>query len=88
VSLYVRPVGWAIRFVAPGAKPEVVERYTSYLTTPTLSVDAFHVSVAVLPETPTARPVGADGAVVSGTTALTSFDVGETLPAASSAATL
>ena len=58
--------------VAPlGVNPDVVERWTSYLVTPTLSVDAVQLSVT-LPIAPVAvTPVGAVGAMVS-----TEFDSG------------
>jgi hypothetical protein len=51
--------------LAPGVKPELVERWTLYFVTATLSVDAVQLSVT-LPVAPTAlRPVGALGATVS-----------------------
>jgi hypothetical protein len=61
VSEYVVPVGCAIRFAAAGVKPATVERERSYFVTPTSSVDALHVRVAVVPDSDAARPVGAAG---------------------------
>ena len=60
------PVGCATRFAAEGVKPAVVERWTLYRVTPTLSVAAPHAS-ATWPSPPVAVSVpGALGGVASG----------------------
>src|SRR5207244_7010254 len=80
----VRP----IRFDTPGLKPLLVERNTSYRTTPTLSLDAAQLNASLLPLTLTANPAGTLGGLVSpATTALAWFDGALRLPAASSAST-
>ena len=60
------PVGWAIRFATDGVKPALVERWTLYLATPTLSVAAPQLSTA-WPSPPAALSVpGAPGGTASG----------------------
>ncbi len=66
VSPKLVPFGWAIRLATEGVKPGVVERWTLYRLTPTLSVAAPHETFAV-EIAPTALSVpGALGALVSG----------------------
>jgi hypothetical protein len=66
VSIHVVPVGSLTRFVGPGAKPELMERWSRYFARRTSSSAAAQVSVA-LPIPPTiAGAPGAVGGVVSG----------------------
>ena len=60
------PVGCAIRFATLGVNPAVVDRYTSYFVTPTLSVAAPQLNAAELAPAVAVRVPGADGGVVSG----------------------
>ncbi len=69
MSVYVVPVGCAIRFAALGVKPGLVERWTLYWVTPTLSVAAPQFSVAWPVPGVAVRDPGAVGGEVSGGTA-------------------
>ena len=77
--------------VVPDAVPTCdPPRKSRYPTTPTLSDEADHDNVAeVCPTALVARPVGVDGAEVSGHAVVITFvvAVADTLPAASTAAT-
>jgi hypothetical protein len=48
-------------FPAAGVKPEVVERWTLYAVTPTLSVDVSQFRLTLLPDAAAWRLPGADG---------------------------
>src|SRR4051812_4854971 len=54
-----------MRVLAPGVKPFVEERCTSYAETPTLSVEALQVRLVLEPLTPAVTPRGEVGAAAS-----------------------
>jgi hypothetical protein len=58
---YVVPVVWAMRFAAEGVKFAVVERWTLYRATPTLSVAADHERLTEAVPTFAERSPGAVG---------------------------